>query len=90
MHELRHANDGPCLGAARRLIAGSLCRLLQSLRRLWCPAKQAHIARLAGLQLPIAVAQVKEATNFAELVSGEIRKGAVPLCVSPTSTFHPL
>jgi ATP citrate (pro-S)-lyase len=31
---------------------------------------KAHIARLAGLELPISVAQVKEATNFAELVSG--------------------
>jgi len=28
-----------------------------------------HIARLAGLQLPIHVVQVKEATNFAELVA---------------------
>jgi hypothetical protein len=32
---------------------------------------KAHIARLAGLQLPIAVAQVKENTNFAELIAGE-------------------
>ena len=31
---------------------------------------KAHIARVAGLQLPIAVAQVKENTNFSELVSG--------------------
>lgn len=31
---------------------------------------KAHIARLAGLQLPIHVAQVKENTNFSELVSG--------------------
>jgi hypothetical protein len=31
---------------------------------------KAHIARLAGLQLPIAVAQVKENTNFGELLSG--------------------
>lgn len=30
---------------------------------------KAHIARLAGLQLPINVVQVKEATNFAELVA---------------------
>lgn len=33
---------------------------------------KAHIARLAGLQLPIHVAQVKEATNFSELVSGAL------------------
>lgn len=33
---------------------------------------KAHIARLAGLQLPIHVAQVKENTNFAELVSGAL------------------
>ena len=37
-----------------------------SLRRLL----KAHFARLAGLQLPIHVAQLKEATNFSELVSG--------------------
>ena len=28
-----------------------------------------HIARMAGLQLPINVAQVKENTNFAELIA---------------------
>lgn len=32
---------------------------------------KAHITRLAGLQLPIAVAQVKENTNFAELIAGK-------------------
>lgn len=30
---------------------------------------KAHIARLAGLKLPINVAQVKESTNFAELIA---------------------
>ena len=30
---------------------------------------KAHIARLAGLNLPINVAQVKESTNFAELIA---------------------
>ena len=30
---------------------------------------KAHIASLAGLDLPIHVAQVKEATDFAELVA---------------------
>ncbi len=30
---------------------------------------KAHIKRLAGLDLPINVAQVKEATSFAELIA---------------------
>lgn len=36
---------------------------------------KAHIARLAGLDLPIAVAQVKENTNYGELVSGGCWRG---------------
>lgn len=31
---------------------------------------KAHIERLAGLKLPIAVAQVKEATNWSDLLQG--------------------
>ncbi|KAL4438043.1 hypothetical protein ABPG77_004264 [Micractinium sp. CCAP 211/92] len=48
---------------------------------------KAHIARLAGLQLPIAVAQVKEATNFAELVSANPWMTQTPLVVKPDCLF---
>ena len=34
---------------------------------------KAHIARLAGLDLPIRVAQVTQGTNFADLAAGERR-----------------
>lgn len=48
---------------------------------------KAHIARLAGLQLPIAVAQVREATNFAELVSANPWMTQTPLVVKPDCLF---
>lgn len=48
---------------------------------------KAHIARLAGLQLPIAVAQVKEATNFAELVAANPWMNQTQLVVKPDCLF---
>ena len=52
-----------------------------------CRLLKAHIARLAGLQLPIAVAQVKEATNFAELVAANPWMNQTQLVVKPDCLF---
>ncbi|KAI3438739.1 hypothetical protein D9Q98_001158 [Chlorella vulgaris] len=48
---------------------------------------KAHIARLAGLQLPIAVAQVKEGTSFSELVSANPWMTQTKLVVKPDCLF---
>lgn len=46
-----------------------------------------HIARLAGLHLPIAVAQVKEATSFTELIAANPWMTQTKLVVKPDCLF---
>jgi ATP citrate (pro-S)-lyase len=52
-----------------------------------CRLLKAHIARLAGLQLPINVAQVREDTNFPELLAANPWMSQVPLVVKPDCLF---